>query len=142
MKTILTMVVLMIVSVSINAKTLKNEGVKNVKKQRLAVVWSSGDPEVADKVCFMYTHNARLQGWFDEVVLIVWGPSSKLLSENKELQQKVRIMIRDGVKVEACVACANMYGVADQIREIGIDVKGMGSVLSNYLKDDWKVITF
>jgi hypothetical protein len=90
----------------------------------------------------MYTHNARLQGWFDEVVLIVWGPSSKLLSENKELQQKVRIMIRDGVKVEACVACANMYGVADQIREIGIDVKGMGSVLSNYLKDDWKVITF
>jgi hypothetical protein len=136
------MVVLMIVSVSINAKTLKNEGVKNVKKQRLAVVWSSGDPEVADKVCFMYTHNARLQGWFDEVVLIVWGPSAKLLSENKELQQQVRNMIRDGVKVEACVACANMYGVADQIREIGIDVKGMGSVLSNYLKDDWKVITF
>jgi hypothetical protein len=116
--------------------------VKNVKKQRLAVVWSSGDPEVADKVCFMYTHNARLQGWFDEVVLIVWGPSAKLLSENKELQQQVRNMIRDGVKVEACVACANRYGVADQIRAIGIDVKGMGSVLSNYLKDDWKVITF
>lgn len=142
MKTILTMVVMMIISVSINANPLKNEGVKNVKKQRLAVVWSSGDPEVADKVCFMYTHNARLQGWFDEVVLIVWGPSSKLLSDNKELQQQVRNMIKDGVKVEACVACANRYGVADQIRAIGIDVKGMGPVLSNYLKDDWKVITF
>lgn len=75
-------------------------------------------------------------------MLIVWGPSSKLLSENKELQQQVRNMIKDGVKVEACVACANRYGVADQIRAIGIDVKGMGPVLSNYLKDDWKVITF
>ena len=38
---------------------------------RLAVLWTSGDPEVALNVAFMYTLNARRQGWFDEVTLIV-----------------------------------------------------------------------
>ena len=40
-------------------------------KNKLAVLWTSGDPEVAEKVCFMYTLNAKKQKWFDEVVLIV-----------------------------------------------------------------------
>ena len=115
---------------------------KNNQKQQLAVVWASGDVEVAEKVCLMYTHNASLQGWFDEVVLIVWGPSAKLLSENVILQEKVTKMIADGVKLEACRACANMYGVSDQLSALGIEVKGMGSVLSNYLKEGWKVLTF
>ena len=115
---------------------------KNNQKQQLAVVWASGDVEVAEKVCLMYTHNASLQWWFDEVVLIVWGPSAKLLSENVILQEKVTKMIADGVKLEACRACANMYGVSDQLSALGIEVKGMGSVLSNYLKEGWKVLNF
>ena len=51
-------------------------------------------------------------------------------------------MIEDGVKLEACIACANMYGVSDQLKALGIEVKGMGSAMSNYLKEDWKVLTF
>jgi len=112
------------------------------EKQKLVVVWASSDSEVAEKTCLMYTHNASLQWWFDEVVLIVWGPSAKLLTENNGLQEKIKKMIDDGVKLEACIACANMYGVADQLRTLGIEVKGMGSVLSGYLKDGWKVLTF
>jgi len=41
---------------------------------QLAVVWSSGDPEVAHRMCFMYTHNAKRNNWFDQVQLIVQGP--------------------------------------------------------------------
>jgi hypothetical protein len=121
---------------------IKNENMKKTELQRLAVVWTSGDPEVAEKACFMYTHNACLQWWFDEVVLIVWGPSARLLSENIVLQERVKLMIDDGVKVQACIACANLYSVADQLRALGIEVKGMGSVLSVYLKESWKVLTF
>ena len=56
----------------------------------LAVLWTSGDPEVAHRVCFMYAHNAKRRAWFDNVHLIVWGPSAKLLSENEELQKEVK----------------------------------------------------
>jgi hypothetical protein len=109
---------------------------------RLAVVWSSGDPEVANKVCLMYTHNAKRQRWFDEVTLIVWGPSAKLLAMDKDLQAKVKSMSDDGVKIQACQACSDSYGVSDQLRRLGIDVQYMGKPLTDMLKQGWKVLTF
>ena len=115
---------------------------ENSEKQRLVVVWTSGDREVAEKVCFMYTHNSMKQKWFDEVTLIVWGPSARLLSEDKNLQEQVKLMISDGVQVQACLACANMYGVANQLKGLGIEVIMMGSVLTDYLKENRKVLTF
>jgi len=108
----------------------------------LVVLWTSGDPEVAEKVCFMYTHNAKIQDWFDMVTLVVWGPSSRLLAKTPGLQEKVRAMMEDGIKVEACVACANMYGVSQDLRDLGIDVKGMGVPLTEYLKSEARVLTF
>jgi len=109
---------------------------------KLAVVWTSGDPDVAHRVCFMYCHNAKKQKWFDQVVLVVWGPSARLLAGDKDLQAKVKSMIQDGVRVQACVACADSYGVSDRLREMGIEVKGMGAPLTDMLKTGWKVLTF
>ena len=40
----------------------------------LVVVWSSGDPDVAEKSCLMYAHAAKKYNWFKAVILIVWGP--------------------------------------------------------------------
>jgi len=109
---------------------------------KLVVVWTSGDPYVAERVAFMYTHNAKTQGWFKDVTLIVWGPSAKLISENLKLQEKVRAMQKDGVIVEACIACANSYGVTEDLKKLGYDVKGMGKPLTDYLKSGAKVLTF
>lgn len=108
----------------------------------LVVIWSSSDPYVAEKVCFMYTHAAKSYKWFDEVVLIVWGPSAKLLSENIMLQEKVKAMKKSGVILKACIACANSYNVTEKLREIGVEVIPMGVPLTNYLKRNWKVLNF
>ncbi len=81
-------------------------------------------------------------GWFDEVVLVVWGPSARLLSGDKDLQAKISDMKKDGVIVQACVACADSYGVSQNLADMGIEVKGMGQPLTEMLKSDWKVITF
>jgi hypothetical protein len=109
---------------------------------RLCVVWTSSDPGVAKNVCFMYAHNAKRRGWFEVVHLVVWGPSDKLLSENEELQNEIKAMEKDGVVVEACLACARTYGVVDALQKLDIDVKFMGEPLSERLKTDWKVLTF
>jgi hypothetical protein len=109
---------------------------------RLAVLWTSGDPDVAHRVAFMYAHNAKKAGWFDEVTLIVWGPSQRLLVDDKDLQAEVKAMKADGILVEACIACAMGYGIVDELKALGITVRGMGVPLTNYLKDGWKVLTF
>ena len=68
----------------------------------------------------------KKRGWIDVVHLVVWGPSAKLLTENEDLQNEVKAMQKTGVAVEACVTCANNYGVADALRALDIDVKPMG----------------
>ncbi len=119
----------------------QNETKMEDNSNKLAVLWTSGDPDLAEKMAFMYTYNAKKQGWFDEVVLIVWGPSAKLLSENKMLQDYVKKMQDAGIKVEACMACARMYEVDGKLQELGIDVKGMGVPLTKYLKEGWKTLS-
>jgi len=138
MKHAIVIIFLIFVYSGINAQ---NEVKMEDKTSKLAVLWTSGDPDVAEKMAFMYTYNAKKQGWFDEVVLIVWGPSAKLLAENKMLQDYVKKMQEAGIKVEACMACAKMYEVDGKLQNLGIDVKGMGVPLSNYLKDGWKVLS-
>lgn len=140
-----SLAILLTVLFFIGVQITKNEAGEKMKSQsevKLAVVWTSGDSEVAHKVCFMYTHNAKKQGWFDDVALVVWGPSAKLLAEDDSLQAKIIAMKKDGVTIEACKACADMYGVTKNLEKLGIAVKYMGVPLSDMLKQDWKVLTF
>jgi hypothetical protein len=111
-------------------------------KDKLVVVWTSDDPMVAERVALMYTHAAKTAGWFKEVTLIIWGPSARLISENIKLQEKLKEMQKDGVVIEACIACANAYGVAEDLKKLGYVVKGMGIPLTDYLKSGAKVLTF
>ena len=110
--------------------------------ETLVVLWTSGDIEVAKNMVYMYTLNAKKHGWWENIVFIIWGPSAKLLSENKLLQEQMKEFIEAGIKVEACKACADEYGVSDHLFSLGVDVKYMGEPLTKYIKDDYKVITF
>jgi hypothetical protein len=106
----------------------------------LVVLWTSGDREVALKMVFMYTLNAKLRQWWEKVTLIVWGPSAKLLSEDGEIQAYVAKMKEAGVILEACVTCADMYGVSESLARMGIEVKKMGVPLTGYLKEGRAVL--
>lgn len=109
---------------------------------KLAVVWTSADPEVAHRMVLMYTHAAKTAGWFDEVLLIIWGPSQRLFIEDAEIRNKVFEMEKDGVIVEACIVCAEAYGFAEELKNHGLSVKPMGMPLTEMIKSDWHVLTF
>ncbi len=66
------------------------------ERNRLAVLWTSPDREVALKMVFMYTLNSKLNGWWDQV------------------------------EVVACKACSDAYGVSEQLAALGAVVKFMG----------------
>jgi len=108
----------------------------------LVVIWSSGDREVALKMAFMYAFNAKSKGWWKDVRLIVWGPSTKLLSEDGELQEYMRRMKDAGVILEACKTCSDQYGVSEQLEELAIAVYYIGETLTTYLKEGRRVISF
>jgi hypothetical protein len=116
---------------------------KRSKPDELVVLWTSGDREVALKIAFMYTFNSKRFKWgWKKVTLIVWGPSAKLLAEDKELQEHILDMKEAGIKLQACKKCSDMYGVSEDLRRLGIEVKYMGKPLTDYLRDEnCRVIT-
>ena len=109
----------------------------------IAIIWTSGDRDVALNMVFMYALNAKRREWANEVELVVWGPSAKLLSHDVELQERVAAMHEVGVVFKACKACSDGYGVSDKLQELGVDVKYMGVELTEYIANpDWHTITF
>lgn len=109
---------------------------------KLLVVWTSGDRDVALNMVFMYTYNAKKNSWWENIRFLIWGPSSKLLSEDKELQQELQKMKEVGIEILACKACADRYGVSEALQGLGIEVKYMGVGLTEMLKGGWTPLTF
>lgn len=109
---------------------------------KLLVVWSSADREVALHNVFMYTHNAAKRGWWDEVRLLLWGPSDTLLVQDAELQEGIRAMLADGVEVLACKACSDNLGTTEALEDLGINVFYVGTALTEMLKEGWVTLTY
>jgi hypothetical protein len=119
------------------------ETMAQTEPTRLALVWTSGDPDVAHRMALMFSHAAKQAKWYDEVTVVVWGPSQRLLVGDKDLQAKIAKMREDGVIVRACIACANSYGFAEDLRALGLPVEPMGKPLADMMQsDDWDVLTF
>ena len=100
------------------------------------------DSEVAGKMVFMYVLNLKLNNWWKEVTIVIWGPSDRLIFEDIELQNKLKKLKDVGIRLEACVDCTDMYNVSKKLEDMGIKVKGMGMSLTKYLKQGNEVITF
>lgn len=113
----------------------------SAEAQELVLLWASGDRETALKMVFMYAGNARKRGWWDNVILIVWGPSARLLAEDEELQAGLAKLRQAGVVLEACKACSDSYGVSADLEALGVEVKYMGQPLTSYLKEGRRVLS-
>ena len=113
----------------------------NENRDKLLIVWSSGDIEVANKMVLMYSGVMMERGYWEEAILMVWGASVKLLAENKELWAKIEKIKQSGVKLCACVACVDEYALNGEYEEMGIDIIHTGAVMTECLKDGWRSIT-
>ena len=89
----------------------------------------------------MYSIAAISKGWWENINIIIWGGSAKLISEDAEIEEYVKKMIKAGIKVEGCLSCSEQLGVTEQLRAIGVDLKYMGEPLTGYLKNDEKVLS-
>jgi hypothetical protein len=109
---------------------------ESAEPNELVVLWTSGDREVALKMAFMYTLNSKLKGWWKEVTLVIWGPSSRLISTDTELQERLFAIKEAGVRLRACKRCADAYGVSENLEKLGVVVEYMGQPLTEFLKND------
>ncbi len=108
---------------------------------KLNILWVNDNPQTAHTMVFMYATNAKSRAWFDEVEVIIWGPTAKLVAEDEGIQERIKLAMHTGVVVKACISCANMFGVTDKLKSLGIEVDGMGIPLTNILKENERLLT-
>jgi len=109
---------------------------------KVFVILSSGDREVALEVGLVYPLNATKKGWMDEVKVILFGPSQKVAANDMEVQGRVKDLLGEGVEVLACKWCADRMGITEKLEATGVKVVYVGSVISDLLKEGWVSLTF
>ena len=112
-----------------------------MKNNHLYVLWTNDNLITVEKMVFMYTINALVHGWWEQVTLIVWGATARLVSENEAVQAKIKEAREAGVHVTACKACADQLGVTEILENLKIEVKYWGVPLTEVLKNDEKLLT-
>ncbi len=108
---------------------------------KLNILWVNDNPDTAHNMVFMYAVNSKLRGWWDEVDVIIWGASAKLVATDNTIKERIKLAQDAGVNVIACLGCAANFGVVDELKELGIDVKYYGEGLTDILNSEEKLIT-
>jgi len=88
------------------------------KKTHLYVLWTNDNPITAEKMVFMYTVNSLIHGWWEKVTLIIWGATAQLVSQDANIQKKVKEALDKGVHITACKACTEQLGVTEALEKL------------------------
>lgn len=111
------------------------------QKTKLHILWTNDNFITSEKMVFMYGINSKRKDWWDEVTIIIWGATVKLVSENKKIQELIEEAKLEGVHITACKACADQLGVTTTLESLDIEVVYWGEPLTKILKADGKLIT-
>ncbi len=118
---------------------MENELMNNADN-KLLILWTSNNKETAIHMVFMYAENSKIKDWWKEVTLLIWGSSSKLVSEDKDIQNYLQSLQREGVRIISCKQCAENFNIVEKLEEQNIEVFYTGEFLSDWLKSNKKLI--
>ena len=107
----------------------------------LFILWTNADPVTANLMVFMYAENTMRYRKWDNITIIVWGATTKLVADDPQIQSKIRTLQGLGVRFSACITCAEELGVTESLRSLGIDLVKWLNPLTELLKENKKLIT-
>ncbi len=109
--------------------------------ESLTILWTTDNKDTFFNMINMYAVNSLKHNWWDEVTVIIWGASARLAGNDAQVQLEIMEMIQQGVKIEACKACADINEVSEKLEKLGVTVRYMGITLTEILKSGQKLLT-
>ena len=107
----------------------------------LHILWTNDNVDTSINMVMMYSKASKTHGFWEDVTVIIWGATAKLVAENKEVRDHIDLARQAGVKFVGCIACAQNLGVVDELTDFGIDLKLMGQPLRELIKNKEYLIT-
>ena len=107
---------------------------------KVLMIISTGEAEKA-LTGLMYAFNAIRFGWLDDVKVIFFGPSQKLLVEDERVSRAAQ-EITAKEKPSVCKYISDQDGTSEKIEEFGLEVVYVGPVISDFIKDGYVPMVF
>ncbi len=107
---------------------------------KLLIVISSGDSEKV-QAGLMFADNAGREGWMDDVRVVFFGPSERLLLEDENVRRAAREIAR-ARKTQACRIFAELDDSITQLEGLGLEVVYVGEVISGLIKAGYVPMVF
>ncbi|MDT8337416.1 MAG: hypothetical protein RQ856_06295 [Candidatus Izemoplasmatales bacterium] len=109
--------------------------------KKLVVLWKSDNLVDIEEMITPYIIASKKNKWWDEVEVIIWGASQKVVATDDEVKRKVALMMKQNINVYACKKCAEDLGIEKELSSQHINVMYTGELLTEFLQSDAKVIT-
>jgi len=115
--------------------------VTNNDDNDLLILWTTGDRETAVNMVFMYARNSKINRWWKNVTVLIWGASTKAAAGDRRIRQQIASLKNQGVRVMACKKCAENVDVVEELEKQGVEVFYSGRFLTDWLKSGKKLLT-
>ncbi len=91
---------------------------------------------------FMYAGNSLRNGWWENVHIIIWGATAKLVCENADVRKLIAEFQAEGGRVSACQRCLERLGLKEQMQSVpGVAVYYVGESFTESLQGPDTVLT-
>jgi len=102
---------------------------------KLLVIIATGDKAKA-LTGLMYAKNAIKHEWLEDVKVVYFGPSEQLMYDDADVANAA-IEIAGLGESYACKVISDRDGISNKINEMGVKVEYVGTIISNYIKEDY-----
>ena len=103
---------------------------------KILVILSTSDAGKAQTGA-MYALNALKHGWMEDIKLILFGPAQDLILQDEQFRNLVQQYQEIEENVVACKFISDRDEKSEALDKIGIQVKYVGEMISNYIKDGY-----
>jgi hypothetical protein len=102
---------------------------------KLLVIISTSDKEEM-LTALMYAGNAKKHGWMEDIKVVFFGPSEKLVVDDAEISTKVIEVASTGDSF-ACKAISDRDGISNNLERLGVRVEYVGPTISDFIKEGY-----
>ncbi len=101
----------------------------------MLVIIASGEKEKA-LAGLMYARNAQKNKWLDDVKVVYFGPSERLIVQDEDVMAEA-MEIAAQSQTFACKALSDRDEVSGSIEELGVKVEYVGKIVSDLIKEGY-----